>query len=268
MAVANDELALAISVTGTFENSGDPYVGITGDFDGMGISCGVQQWNIGSNSLQPLVRLVGQPVALRTMPTKGAEMWTACNAPITQGLQIVRAWQANHVIQPAIAAELRALMGSPEMRAAQLRRIVTIAQNADTLTVGWAHDLGRTQRTVQEFVWFFDILTQNGGMKGIGYADVEAFLASSGANDAVGVICDWLANVPANWWGHGDSVKNAALWRNGVSPNDVDLFVLSYLRASVAGQVLARGLTMNRKGTLAVRKGHVNSTLFDFTGKF
>ena len=57
MTVTNDEVAVAISVTGTFENSGDPYLGVTGNFDGMGISCGVLQWNIGSNSLQPLVRL-------------------------------------------------------------------------------------------------------------------------------------------------------------------------------------------------------------------
>jgi hypothetical protein len=48
MAVTDDEINKAVAVTGRFENAGDPWSGVTGDFDGMGISCGVLQWNIGS----------------------------------------------------------------------------------------------------------------------------------------------------------------------------------------------------------------------------
>jgi hypothetical protein len=266
MAISDADIDLAVSVTGTFENSGDPYVGVTGDFDGMGISCGVLQWNIGSNSLQPLVRLAGEAAVLANMPVKGAEMWTACISPLPAGLKMVRAWQTDGVLSPAIAAELRAFMGSPEMRAVQKRRIAAIAQSADALAAGWAHNLGRADRSAQEFVWFFDVLTQNGGMKNVGYSDVEAFLVSAPGGGAVSAICDWLAAVPAGSWGQADCVKNAGLWRGTVPAESLDLFVLSYLRACQS-RPPARGLVMNRKGTLATKMGYVNTERFNLAGK-
>ncbi len=48
-----------LALTGTFETGkGIPecFTGITGDFDGQGISFGVLQWNFGQNSLQPLLK--------------------------------------------------------------------------------------------------------------------------------------------------------------------------------------------------------------------
>jgi hypothetical protein len=48
-----------LALTGTFETGkGVPecFSGITGDFDGQGISYGVLQWNFGTGSLQPLLR--------------------------------------------------------------------------------------------------------------------------------------------------------------------------------------------------------------------
>jgi Putative peptidoglycan binding domain len=47
-----------LALTGTFETSKyppDSFLGLTGDFDGMGISFGVCQWNIGQGTLQPLL---------------------------------------------------------------------------------------------------------------------------------------------------------------------------------------------------------------------
>src|SRR5947199_28393 len=47
-----------LALTGTFETGAQPpdcFCGVTGDFDGMGISFGVLQWNLGQNSLQPLL---------------------------------------------------------------------------------------------------------------------------------------------------------------------------------------------------------------------
>jgi hypothetical protein len=46
----------ALSITGHFEDSDDPFGAVSGNFDGMGISLGVLQWNIGSGSLQPLLK--------------------------------------------------------------------------------------------------------------------------------------------------------------------------------------------------------------------
>jgi len=47
-----------LALTGTFETSmaaPDCYAGLSGDFDGQGLSFGVAQWNLGQGSLQPLL---------------------------------------------------------------------------------------------------------------------------------------------------------------------------------------------------------------------
>ncbi|MFN8624902.1 MAG: peptidoglycan-binding domain-containing protein [Candidatus Binatia bacterium] len=48
-----------LALTGSFETGQPPpecFAGLTGDFDGQGISLGVCQWNFGQGSLQPLLR--------------------------------------------------------------------------------------------------------------------------------------------------------------------------------------------------------------------
>jgi hypothetical protein len=264
----DEEIALVVSVTGAFESSGDPYVAVSGDFDGMGISCGVLQWNIGSHSLQPLVQAVGQDLVRHAMPNYGADLWAACNAPAEQGRAIVRAWQTQTTLSAAVVEELRRLLDSPEMRRVQFARIGATAQRADVLARDWAQARGQAKRTLQELVWFFDVLTQNGSMRGIGYADVRAFVAERSEVGATEHICDWLQRAPAEWWGREDCGKNSALWQAPQPAESFDLFVLSYLRARVAGSERARGIVMNRKGTIAARRGYVNGTYWDFSGTF
>ncbi|MDH4099803.1 MAG: peptidoglycan-binding protein [Nitrospirota bacterium] len=49
----------SLALTGTFETGQAPpecFTGLSGDFDGQGISFGVLQWNFGQGSLQPLLR--------------------------------------------------------------------------------------------------------------------------------------------------------------------------------------------------------------------
>jgi hypothetical protein len=266
--VNDREIALAIAVTGGFENASDPYLGIAGDFDGMGLSCGVLQWNMGCNSLQPLVRLAGEAVVLRAMPLFGKEMWLACTSALDQGCAIVRGWQTNATLEPSVEAELRHFLGSPEMRDVQKGRIEAAADKADLIATRWAQELRGGERTAQEFVWFFDIVTQNGSMRGVGFQEVASFIASSGEAKAPGLICDWLENSPATWWGHDDSVKNAALWRDAVPRPQLELFVLGYLRASIATELRARGIVMNRKGAIATKRGFVNGAFVDFSSLF
>ncbi len=267
MAVTDQDLNTIVAVTGRFENSGDPWTGVTGDFDGMGISCGVLQWNIGSQSLQPMIKAVGQAVVKAAAPTIGDALWTACNTTAAQGLVIVRGWQSGTTLRAAPRRELAAVMGTPQMRAQQTTRIRAIAENADAQATQWAAAAGRPARTLRELAWFFDLLTQNGGLKTVTYAQVRDFIHTATPGKADDVACDWLAAVPATWWGRNDCVKNAALWRDKVAAADLELFVASYLRASIAGQVKARGVVLNRKGALALRKGWVNTELFDFSAQ-
>jgi hypothetical protein len=53
---AERALDLAIAVTAAFETSGDPYLQVTGNFDGAGLSFGPLQVNLGTGTLQELFR--------------------------------------------------------------------------------------------------------------------------------------------------------------------------------------------------------------------
>jgi hypothetical protein len=59
-AIADRPLAYrCLALTGSFETSApipECFAGLSGDFDGQGISLGVCQWNLGQGSLQPLLR--------------------------------------------------------------------------------------------------------------------------------------------------------------------------------------------------------------------
>lgn len=264
MPLTAEELEVLVKITGRFENSGDPYEGVSGDFDGQGISCGVLQWNIGQNSLQPLVKAVGKTVVLAQMPKLGAEMWLACTSSLGDGLKIVRSWQSKTVLNASARKELKSLMGSTPMKSQQDLTIREVAKDAEKLADKWAADRGAGARTMQELAWFFDIATQNKSMKGLAFKDVESFKSAAGKGKADDLVCDWLAATTSKYAGKEDCHKNAALWRDKVSGGSLDLLVLGYLR-SQKSTLQWRGDVLNRKGALAVRTGWVHKTKFDFT---
>lgn len=267
MSISDTELKLLTDLTGRFENGSEPYLGVTGDFDGQGISCGVLQWNIGSGSLQPMVIAAGEALVLAQMPQFGKEMWLACNSGIQQGLKIVRGWQSNSKLLATQKAELRALMRSSAMHQLQDQGIREVARLAEAYADDWAQARGGQGRTRQELAFFFDIVTQNGTMKGLGYSDVAAFKSAAGTDRADDLVCDWLSSLTSDSWGHKDADKNADLWRNAAAGPELDLLILAYLR-SQKSVFPARGDVLNRKGTIAMRRGHVHGSLYDLSDLF
>jgi hypothetical protein len=263
-AIPQDWRAAAMKITPSFESQGDPYQAVSGDFDGMGISCGVLQWNIGSNSLQPMVKGAGNPAVMAAMPTLGAKMWQACDGSVAQGLAIVRGWQNGSRLKPAAKAELAAFMGSPAMRAQQDKKIDEVAARALAKADGWARSAGRAGPDKREFVWFFDLTTQNGGLKDITFNHVKQFISVNGKKGAQDVICDFLAGQGGSS-GHGkDAKKNADLWRGKASGTKLELLVLSYLRSGKSNPQW-RHVVLNRKGSIAMSGGWVNSSKHDFS---
>jgi hypothetical protein len=52
-----------LALTGSFETNApipDCFAGLSGDFDGQGLSLGALQWNLGQGSLQPLLKEMGK----------------------------------------------------------------------------------------------------------------------------------------------------------------------------------------------------------------
>ena len=263
--VPADWVKAALKVTGHFEDSADPLGAVTGDFDGMGVSLGVLQWNIGSYSLQPMVAAVGKAHVLAVMPTYGAEFWRACNSNVATGLDICRGWQSNATLNSAARKELKAFTSSQPFVDQQVAKAGTVAQSAYAAAEKFAAaDPGYAAITKPLFCWFFDLYTQNGGTKGLGYADVAAFIASNGKDGSDDVICAWLASRPQLMAGYRDAHLNADLWRNKVPDDRLSLFVFSYLRSQLSRPAY-RADTMNRKATIAVQKGWVHRELHNLT---
>lgn len=250
-------LGTALEVTGSFESAGDPWAAVAGDFDGMGISAGILQWNIGQGTLQPLIHAVGEDLTRRLMPHYGAYLWRASALAPAASLPIVRTWQGRKGrLAPLLKAELAALMGSEAMRAEQVKAAARTGERAGMFAASWAASLGR-ETTCRDFCWFFDLVTQNGGLRGVSIGDVRAFLAREA--DPMGVICAALARS-----GNTDARRNAVLWQ-GAELNE--LLVLSHLRAEKARPEFASAV-MNRKGTIALGRGWVNGSLRDLGARF
>ncbi|HEX8168017.1 MAG TPA: peptidoglycan-binding domain 1 protein [Beijerinckiaceae bacterium] len=263
MTVPVDWKQAAVAITPGFEVSGDPYLGVSGDFDGMGISCGALQWNIGQGSLQPMVKNVGKAVVVSAMPTIGSDMWTACTTSIPKGLAIVRSWQTGTKLKPGPKSELRALMGTPEMRAQQDQRIDKVAASALKSATDWMSAQGKGAATKRLFCWFFDLITQNGGLEGLAPKDVADFINAHGPGLADDAICNFLEAVPGTKGHAKDAHQNGSLWRNKVDDEKLEILTMSYLRSNTANP-LWRHVVLNRKGTIAMGSGWVNSTKYDF----
>ena len=264
MPVSDDFLTAGLKITGHFEDSQDPLGAVSGNFDGMGISLGVLQWNMGSNSLQPMVKTIGKAAVTSTMPRFGDDLWRACNATVSGGLAIVKAWQPNNKLPKAVFNELKAYVRSPPFQEQQLKAARRVGNTAWATAVDWANKQGRQTATKREFCWFYDVFTQNGGLKTVTPKKVQDFIDNHGANSADDLICDWLAGRTDDNRGARDSRKNARLWRNAVPPPRLFLFVASFLRTAEANP-LWHSDVMNRKGTIALGGGWVHAEQHDVT---
>ncbi|CAB3751782.1 hypothetical protein [Paraburkholderia humisilvae] len=254
MNVPQNWIQLALSTTGHFEDATHPFSAVTGNFDGMGISVGVLQWNIGSGSLQPLV-LGMNPNDVKAMcPNCGDDLLRACEARPSDGLAIVSAWQIGSQLKPPVLADLKALAQSSNFVAQQVKAATHVAQNAYDTASSW-YQSWALQLDPQAFCWFFDVYTQNGGLADVTPAQVDSFIGGDSAH-AVNTVCTWLSARQAFEHGAKDSIRNATQWKN-VSGPPTRLFIASYLR-SQKSKLEWRADVLNRKATIAVGNGWVH----------
>jgi hypothetical protein len=264
MPVSDEFLTAGLKITGHFEDADDPLAAVSGNFDAQGISLGVLQWNIGSNSLQPIVRYLGKAAATSTMPQYGADLWKACNTTVAEGLAIVRAWQPNNKLPKSCFNELKAFVRADPFQKRQMDVARSVGNTAWNTASNWSEKRERDHVSKREFCWFYDVFTQNGSMKSLTVSKVQDFIANHGAAGADHLICDWLAARNDDNRGARDSRKNANLWRDAVADEDLFLFVASFLRIHEANP-LWQSDAMNRKGTIALTTGWVHKEKHDLT---
>jgi Putative peptidoglycan binding domain len=185
--IANRCLAL----TGSFETSMPPpdcFAGLTGDFDGQGLSLGVCQWNLGQVSLQPLLIEMDQvhaTLVTEVFHSYAGELRQMLAASKDAQLEWARSIQnARHVIAEPWLGLLKTLARTPEFQAIETKHAGRLLQTARTLCATYSVHSERA------LALMFDIAVQNGSIDEIVRAQVErdfAALDNSQSGDAIEV---------------------------------------------------------------------------------
>lgn len=155
-----------LALTGTFETScgiPDCFAGISGDFDGQGISFGVLQWNFGQGSLQPLLAkmLATQRATVDSIFHEQAPVLAAVlKASREDQLKFARTIQhpVRHAVNEPWAGMFRALGRSAEFQAIETEAAAELFAGAkkDCRIFGL--------KSERALALLFDIRVQNGGI--------------------------------------------------------------------------------------------------------
>ncbi len=155
-----------LALTGSFETDlpiPDCFAGLSGDFDGQGISFGALQWNLGQGSLQPLLQEItqGSPQVLQAIFDQDyAELAAMLGASLEDQLAWARSIQdtnRHRVVEPWLG-QFKALGRRPEFQAIEVKYAARLYQAALGLCATYGVS---SQRAV---ALMFDIKVQNGSI--------------------------------------------------------------------------------------------------------
>jgi len=179
--LANAPLAQrCLALTGAFETSTafpDCYAGLTGDFDGQGMSFGVVQWNIGQGTLQPMLRemIANHEDVIRSLfQDRLDDLRNMLSSPLSAQLQWARGIQdpARHVISEPWRSLFTALGRTPEYQAIETAHASAIHNSALQLCTRFGVN---TERAV---ALMFDICVQNNSISTDTEAKIRADFAA------------------------------------------------------------------------------------------
>jgi hypothetical protein len=188
-ALASQPLELrCLSLTGTFETGQAPpecFAGLSGDFDGQGISLGVLQWNFGQGSLQPLLAqaIADHPAVMETLFQSHLDVLRAALAEDQPELmRFVRSIQdpIRHLVREPWRGMFKSLCRTPEFQAIQARHADAIFAAARALAAQYG------LRSPRGTALMFDIKVQNGSISALVKAQIMADIAAlRGGGDEV-----------------------------------------------------------------------------------
>lgn len=163
--LANAPLAeRCLALVGSFETGKyhpDCFCGITGDFDGMGISFGVLQWNVGQGSLQPIMKQMFEqhPDLLRAIFNEHFEDVKALGDDnLEQQLAFTRSIQRRGQIREPWFGMLETLGRAPECQSIQTAHSSDLFDRALQLCGEYGLFSERGAALM------FDVVTQNGSI--------------------------------------------------------------------------------------------------------
>jgi len=250
-------LELCLKVSGSFESGGGPsYTSLTGNFDGMGLSAGILQWNAGQGTLQTLVTSIGNAMG-----------WDKANSFFSSSIQTFASlkpqaaiqWCIDHYlttgsthVDPGAAAHWTNFLSQPESISAQVQMATNgVLGHAKREVAAYAPAYADRNRP---YVFFFDLVTQEGGMT-VGQHTVPPVPAGT-----VPDVSDALAEAAAN------NQRCHDIWQANLAGDDLAALLLhyAYARASLANPLYVWD-ACDRRGSIACRGGVVHAATVDFT---
>lgn len=177
-----------LALTGTFETSKyppDSFLGLTGDFDGMGISFGVCQWNLGQGTLQPLLQdMFDQHTDLaQTIFHEHFDTVKALrSASLTDQLAFARSIQIKGQVSEPWKGMLLTIGRTPEFQRVQANHASAFYKQA--LQLCDEYQLA-SERAV---ALMFDIVTQNHSIGPVVKAAILADFSKLPPNDPTGEV--------------------------------------------------------------------------------
>ncbi len=153
-----------LALTGSYETDSpipDCFAGLSGDFDGQGISFGVLQWNFGQGSLPPLLIEMDtkhSDVLKHVFGGNYATFKSTIHASKAQQLSWARSIQHNNALVEPWRSQFKALGKTQEFQDIEVLHATSVFEKAKA----WCHEYGVfTERAV---ALMFDIGTQNGSI--------------------------------------------------------------------------------------------------------
>jgi hypothetical protein len=232
-----------LGLTGSFETSSpipECFAGLSGDFDGQGLSFGALQWNFGQGSLQPLLELMKQShadVFARIFGVHYPELLAVLAADRAEQLVWARSIQNDrHLVLEPWRGLLKTLGRSPEFQEIETKFAGRLFQAARAL----CEEYGVVSE--RAIALMFDIKVQNGGIQDFVRAqilrDVDELVPSGTEEDEVQrlrIIANRRAEASRPRWVHdvrGRKLTIANGWGT-VHGRDYDLAMQYGLRLTV-----------------------------------
>jgi hypothetical protein len=174
-AIASEPLQFrCVALTGAFETNHPPpdcFAGLSGDFDGQGISFGVLQWNLGQGSLQALLREMNSAhpeILQQVFDDQYAELQAMLQASLEEQLRWARSIQnARHVLDEPWQGKFKTLGRQRAFQDIQVEFAGRLYEEGLGLCTAYGLSSARAAALM------FDIKVQNGSISDLVRAQIE-----------------------------------------------------------------------------------------------
>lgn len=236
-----DFLKIALSITGSFEGSG--YGNVAGNFDGQGLSAGILQWNYGQGSLQnkilnPIIQATGSDYVDSFFPSPVSH--SAIMGP-KEAIKFAKSKMLNGKrLKPEWQKAWKNFMITEVVKKQQHMAADSIASKA------WSYCKDYNMKSLRAFCWFFDIVTQNGSLRGVEMPSTKTYFEDL----------------------EKDAGKNLDHWKRYSTVHDEESRILFTWTCRRVKRNQWADDVISRKGTIAHSLGMVHGKFYNFVDIF